>query len=389
MEPKGHVLHIDVKHPNALSATEILAWQQMRQANPALYSPYFHPHYTQAIGQLCDDAHVIIAYDAPKIPIGFLPYQGAGRDKGGFARPIGAPLTDYHGVITSADATFTATDMLRAAGIGVWQLSALVDHSAASPSQTMAYVTPVCACIMDLSSGTDAWRAARDPSYKRHLKSHRRRVRKSEDRFGSRRFEYRSMDEAVFKTLIDWKAQKFAQTGKYNVLSAGWTLALLQNLWQSQTQLRCDMHALYFGDSLAAIDLGLSDGPTFHSWIVAYNSAFHHYAPGIQLLEGLMDAADHLGYKRIDLGVGLDGYKRHYGSDNIEVSQGFIPIDGLSATLARLYGSAEKFGQKALHDAPGKLRRRYSQIAACDHTIHGRTKAMFDALKASGHRPHN
>lgn len=88
------------------------------------------------------------------------------------------------------------------------------------------------------------------------------------------------------------------------MLSADWTRALLQTLWQEQAQeeLHADMHALYFGNTLAAIDFGLSDGVTFHSWMVAYNNELQHLAPGIQLLEELIDGAGELGYNRIDLG---------------------------------------------------------------------------------------
>ena len=143
------------------------------------------------------------------------------------------------------------------------------------------------------------------------------------------------------------------------------------------------MQALYFGDRLAAIDMGLTDGDTFHSWIVAYDGELHSYAPGIQLLEGLIDESQSLGYTRIDLGVGTDGYKRHYATENIKTGTGFIAAQGSAATLSNLYSKAERFGQKALKDAPGKLRRRYTQIAACEDSVSGRAKAMFDAVKSN------
>jgi len=111
------------------------------------------------------------------------------------------------------------------------------------------------------------------------------------------------------------------------------------------------MHALYFGNRLAAIDLGLSDGDVFHSWMVAYDDELSEYAPGIQLLEGLIDATPDTGYKRIDMGEGLDGYKRR--------------------------------GVGRLKDAPGKLRRRYSQIAACEDNASDRVRHMIAAFKSS------
>lgn len=371
---------IEIISPKDLSPADEAAWAEMRAANPALYSPYFHPEYTRLIGRLRPDAYIAIAREDGK-PAAFFPYQGPRPGKSGFARPIGAPMTDYHGIITAPDADIDYGHLLRGTGIGAFHYSALIDPSGNLAAQPSAQDT---GCMMDISGGAEAWRAARDGSYRRSLKSHRRRVRKAEDDIGPRRFEFKSNDKTVFESLITWKAEKFAETGKYDVLSAGWTLELLEQLWTSDSGLRCDMQALYFGDRLAAVDLGLSDGPTFHSWIVAYDGDLQSYAPGIQLLEGLIDHASELGYSRIDLGAGTEGYKRHYATEDITVKTGFIPVQGPAAALSRAYETTECFGKKVLKDAPGKLRRRYSQIAACDDTFSGRAKAMFSAVKASG-----
>lgn len=372
--------NVSVKIPGDLTAPELSAWAQMRAQNPALYSPYFHSDYAQLIGSLRDDARVAILRDGGH-PIAFLPFQGPIKGQGGFARPIGAPMTDYHGIICHPDAEFDPIELMQEAGIGAFHYSGLIDTSGDlsrfDQSQSLATVA-------DISGGVEAWRGDRDSSYRRHLKSHRRRIRKAEDEIGPRRFVFMSRDRDIFDQLIDWKQAKFAETGKYDVLSAGWTLDLLERLWGTENvaegDLRCDMQALYFGDRLAAVDLGLSDGVTFHSWIVAYDGALQSYAPGIQLLEGLFDASAELGYQRIDLGAGTDGYKRHYASEEMVVGSGFIAVSGPAATLSQLYGATERWGQKALKDAPGKLRRRYSQIAACDETLSGRAKAMFEAV---------
>lgn len=366
-----------VKKPEDLSAGERSAWVNLRTQNPALYSPYFHPDYTLLISELRDDAYVAIVREQDDY-VAFFPFQGP-RGQGGFARPIGAPMTDYHGFITTQNATFDTAEILRSAGIGAFHYSANVD-----PAGRFGAGEQAQAAVMDISEGADIWRAARDSSYRRHLKSNRRRIRKAEDEFGPRRFEFNCRDQNIFDQLIAWKREKFAETGKYDVLSAGWTLDLLKRLWLSEGPLRCDMQVLYFGDRLAAIDLGLTDGQTFHSWIVAYDGELHSHAPGIQLLEGLIDEAHNLGYRRIDLGAGLDGYKRHYGTEDIFVTGGFIAAQGPAAALSQIYDRAEQLGKKALKDAPGKLRRRYSQIAACDDSFSGRARAMLDAVKTSG-----
>ncbi|WP_371396474.1 GNAT family N-acetyltransferase [Fretibacter rubidus] len=371
---------VDIIRPDALSAVDIAAWEHMRAHNPALYSPYFHVNYTQYLGALRDDARVIIAREKDRA-VAFLPIQGSGK----FTAPLGAPMSDYQGFISAAHTDLDFEDILRRAGIGAFHFTAMVDNDLARRHSLAD--DPVA--MIHMPAGGQSWRDAQDGSYRRSLKSLRRRIRNTESDHGKRRFVYQSNDRDVFNTLMRWKRRKFEETGKYDVLCAKWTLPLLETLWTAgltdkDAALRCDMHALYFGDRLAAIDLGLSDGPTFHSWIVAYDSELSNLSPGIQLLEGVIDAADNLGYSRIDLGAGIEGYKRYYATENLNVHSGFIAVKGPAAALSNIYGAAEKFGEKAMADIPGKLRRRYTQIAACEDTLSGRARAMIDAVKTTG-----
>lgn len=366
---------VDIIATSELTPELTARWAELRAMNPALYSPYFHPDYTAMIGKLRDDVRIAVISENTDI-LAFFPFQGSG----GFVRPVGAPMTDYHGFIEAPGAALDHIAILDAAGIGAWHYWALVSDS---DDLHAHHQKTELGCMLNISQGAESWRDARDKSYRRHLKSTRRRIRKADDEVGQRRFEFNSMDQDVFDTLIKWKRGKFAETGKYDVLSAGWTLEMLERLWAQHGKLRCAMHAMYFGDRLAAVDLGLTDGQTFHSWMVAYDSDLHTYAPGIQLLEALIDAAVDLGYVRIDLGVGLDGYKKHYGTEPVTTGSGFIAVKGPAAALSQIYGAAERFGEKTLKDAPGKLRRRYSQIAACDETFSGRAKAMIDAVKSA------
>ncbi|WP_026942395.1 GNAT family N-acetyltransferase [Hellea balneolensis] len=369
----GQSFNILIKRASELSETDRTAWAAFRAGNPQIYSPYFHIDYTALIAELRDDVFIACLYEND-LPVGFLPYQGER-----FARPVGAPMTDYHGFICREDTVIDPVEVLKASGIGAFHFSAVVNSQMDPQIQNEED-----GVLLSLNDGAEAWRRERDGSYRRHLKSNRRRTRKASEDIGEPRFVWKSQDQAVFKQLISWKKQKFAETGKYDVLSADWTMELLERLWKRPDEtLRCDMQALYFGERLAAIDLGLSDGATFHSWIVAYDGELHSYAPGIQLLEGLIDASESLGYKRIDLGVGTDGYKRHYATDPVKTGSGFIAAQGPAAALSNLYGKAESFGQKALGDAPGKLRRRYTQIAACEDSVSGRAKAMLQAVKSS------
>ena len=379
-------LSVEIKKPDQLSGYEKALWADFRAANPALYSPYFHYGYTQILGRLREDAHILIVSEADEIRA-FLPFQAniGTNGKIDFARPVGSPMSDYQGFICAPDTKIDALSAFKLAGFGAFHFGAMIDQEGLLDH----YARDECECtVADVSAGAEAWRAARDSSYRRHLKSHRRRVRKAEE-LGERRFEFKSNDRGVFKQLLKWKKQKFAETGKYDVLSAEWTLSLLETLWAQTPDdgLWADMHALYFGDQLAAVDFGLTDGTIFHSWMVAYNSELQHLAPGIQLLEELIDHSAELGYTRIDLGEGIDGYKRHYASDPVHVSSGFIAASGPAAALSKFYGAAENFGERKLGvfgRLPGKARRRYAQIRACEPKFGGRAKAMLSAVTNRG-----
>lgn len=365
---------------DALSEADRRQWNALRASNPVLYSPYFHIGYTELLSTLRDDVSVIVLRAIDGEACAFLPIQGQR-----FARPAGAPMTDYHGFICAPDTHIDMSSALAKAGVGAFYFDHLV-----TPCDLPTLCEPKPIAAMDVSQGGDAWRESRDSSYRRHKKSCRRRKRKSEEECGPHRYEFMSADREAFKQMLIWKVEKYGETGRYNVLGTDWTQALLDTLWSrpSDGRLCIDMHVLYINDELAAVDAGLSDGTTFHSWMVAYNPKFHIYSPGTQLLEALIDEASNLGYSRIDLGAGLEGYKRYYTGIDIQVRSGFVAARGPAATLARVYGAAERFGESAkLGKAgrlPGRLRRRYQQIAACDPSFSGRTKAMLSALKNNG-----
>lgn len=362
-----------------MSDVDWSAWADMREENPELRSPYFHPDYTCLLSELRPDVRIVCQYNPDGTPKAFLPIQGQR-----FARPVGAPMSDYHAIVTNS-AEVTYDTLLSNSGIGAYHYSCATDLSRLRRPHILA--TSQTAAI-DIKTTAEAWREERDGSYRRHLKSNRRRTRKAEDIVGPKRIELFSRDIDVYASLLKWKREKFAQTGKYDVLSADWTQALIRTLWERgpKAGLRCDMHALYFGNELAAIDLGLTDGDVFHSWMVAYNDDFSEYAPGIQLLEGLIDATPETGYRRIDMGEGLDGYKRHYASASRDVASGLVPLKGAAGRLSRIYAATERWGVGPLKDAPGKLRRRYSQIAACEDAAGGRIRHMIAAF-ASTRRP--
>ena len=353
-------LQIETVATAALSDADRAAWLALRAADPRLESPYHHPDYHALVDRHQGGGQLSLARRDGTL-VAVLPWQG-----GRFARPSGMPMSDYHGVIGMDVPVAT---LLARQPVGAFHFSAMPDPEG-EPTARIAF------------ESADTWRAAQGGSYRRHLKSTRRRIRKAEDEIGAPRVVVQSRDIDAFRTLMAWKRDKFAETGKFDVLANPGTSGLLRELWERGTEagLRCDLHALYFGDRLAACDLGLTDGHVFHSWIVGYDSDLLPYAPGIQLLEGVIDHGPALGYRVIDLGPGLDGYKRHYASHPRHVGGGVITLPGAAGVAAATYQRLEDALRERTDDALGKLRRRYSQIAACETAGGARARALLDAV---------
>ena len=353
-------LHMETIATDALRADDRAAWLALRARDPRLESPYHHPDYHSLVHTHQGGGRLSLARQNGEL-VSVLPWQG-----GRFARPSGAPMSDYQGVIGEA---LPVAELLRGEAVGAFHYSAMPDADGEATARIE----------IDTPQG---WRDDQGGSYRRHLKSTRRRVRKATDEVGAPRTVIQSRDIDAFQTLMQWKRDKFAETGKYDVLANAGTSGLLRALWERPVtaELRCDLHVLYFGERIAACDLGLTDGRVFHSWIVGYDADLLSYAPGIQLLEAVIDASEDTGYRVVDLGPGLDGYKRHYASHSRRVSAGVITLPGAAGALAGAYDRAESALRERTGDALGKLRRRYSQIAACEPSLSGRGRAMAHAV---------
>ena len=354
---------------DALTEADIARWAELRDQNPVLESPYHHPDYHALVHKHKGGVKVTMMIEDGRV-IAFLPWQG-----GAFARPSGAPFSDYQSIITAPDTAIGIHDLLKGQSVGAFRYTAMVGSADAPHGELTAR--------MEIDDA-ESWRESRDGSYRRHLKGTHRRIRKAEQEIGPRRAVTCSRDIDAFQTLILWKRKQYAESGKYDVLKNEGNIAMLRELWERgpQAGLRADLHTLYFGDRIAACDLGLTDGKVYHSWIVSYDPDLHAYAPGFQMLEAIIDEISTLGYRVIDLGTGTGGFKKQYTTHSHFVTSGVVTLPSPAGFAASTYDRLEAGLKSRTGDALGKVRRRYSQIAACEPTWMGRSAAMADAIGA-------
>src|SRR6516162_1826496 len=72
-----------------------LRWIELRRSNPALWSPYFHPKFTDIVSQVLRNVEVAVVGDFNGTAALF-PFQ---RLPGNVGVPVGHCLSDYHGLI--------------------------------------------------------------------------------------------------------------------------------------------------------------------------------------------------------------------------------------------------------------------------------------------------
>src|SRR5437868_1055986 len=93
-------------------------WEVHQKGDPNLESPCFRPEFTEIMGRARSDTFVAVADDGA----GFLPFHREAYNAG-VARPVGAYLSDFHGLICPPDYFFDPVKLVQGAGLAGWEFS--------------------------------------------------------------------------------------------------------------------------------------------------------------------------------------------------------------------------------------------------------------------------
>ena len=344
-----------------MTAREIVLWNSWACQNGQLVSPYLRFEFAETVARTRQDVRVAILEDEGGLA-GFFPHHAP---SGGVIRPVGAPMSDYQGIIARPDAQFDLNRIVRDCGT-----SALVFDNWHDPKGGIAAASQERdgSVIVDLAEGADAYFQAQSTLHKDHFKKTARRLRAAERDFGPVRVELGDPKGEAFAQLQAWKSEQYTTTGKLDVFSIGWVQDVLRDLRRREGQEFSGLTAaLWFGDRLAAVEFGLVAGDVYHSWFPAYDPELARYSPGLLLLHGLFEQAGTRGLKRIDLGRGGSHYKKYYASYEVPLDQGRLLVPGLAAAGIRSWEMAERLAglmPERLANLPVRLRRRWSQVSA-------------------------
>ena len=309
---------IEIYQASKLGEAHWTAWRQFHLANPELDSPYFHPQFVRGLIEAGYEVVVAVTESATGIDALF-PFERNGAQ----GRPAGWPMNDFQGVIAMPGTRFDLLAFMRTAGLKAF----LFDHLV----QTQAAFTPHIETVrsspfMEIQGGLDAYKGRLADTGKRALTDTLRRVRKAERELGPLRLELQSADSALLQTAIEWKQRQYRETGADNFLGQPRPRAFMEWLFrQRENPEFCGaLTALWAGDKLIALHIGMRARRVLHWWFPSYDPAFENYSPGRLMLAKLVEAAEPLGLDRIDLGKGDSFYKQQVMTGSTVVCEGYI-----------------------------------------------------------------
>jgi CelD/BcsL family acetyltransferase involved in cellulose biosynthesis len=128
------------------------------------------------------------------------------------------------------------------------------------------------------------------------------------------------------------------------------------------------MSALYAGDRLAAVHLGIRTSQVLHIWFPTYSRDLEQYSPGLILLARLAQQAAARGITRIDFGPGEERYKQQFKSGDTSLLIGGVDLRPGGTSLRRAWHSLNAWVRRSRYreylEAPINATRRYRQWLA-------------------------
>jgi CelD/BcsL family acetyltransferase involved in cellulose biosynthesis len=338
-----------------LTPEQVLTWSQLQRNDPAVDSPYFRPEFTQAVAQVRGDVEVAIL-EEDGATVGFFPFQ---RGRWGLGRPVGGNMSDFQGIVARPGLLYDPIDLVRGCGLSGWDFDHLV--AGQRPFVPHCYLTAESP-YMDLSAGYEAYLAERNRAGTDAIRQIQRKARKVEREIGPLRFEFHTNDPQVFATLLEWKSAQYRRTRAPNIFAYGWTVKLLERILSTSGEAFAGvLSALYIGDRLVAVHLGMRSYGVLHSWFPAYDVSLAKFSPGLLLLLEIARAGAALGIRRLDLGRGEKEYKSRLQSGAIPLVEGCVAVRPVVRLLRRGWHDTRQWVRSSSLGAPVRLAARMAR----------------------------
>ncbi len=369
----GRGLKVEMLAVERLSADHWQLWDAMRQANPALSSPYFRTEFTRIAAGVTPGARVAVLHRGEDV-VGFFPHQ----TRGGAIQPLAAPMNDYHGIISRPDTAPTLAHVAELLDGKRLNVSGWVGPCGAGEARQA-----VMAVLPD--EGFEPWYAERRTAQGKYFKDKERARRSLEAELGPVEVQLGLRDPELLERIIGLKREQYRRSGLHDVFACGWTGRLLQALMQSDGDFGASIAVLKAGDQICALEYSMHADSHYHFWFPTYVPGLARCSPGVLLSLETMRQGSELGYRVFDFGFGGEHYKKYFCNASQSLREAVIQKPGLTATLggaalATLGGLAGAGRAEALRTS---LRRRWAAIEACEVDGLARARGVAAAARAA------
>lgn len=365
---------VEVVAPKDLQGSEVAIWRALQAAQPAFANPLFGPDFSRIVGRVRDDARVAV-FRLRGEPVGFMPFH---QRRFGFARPIGAPFSDYQALVSKRDIGLDGRDALRLAGIKAFRFNGLIDPHTVFEGSTLK-TGEAHAVVLDRLPDVflEEIRAASPKKFK----NYRRLEHKLEREVGPLRLIPDDRSPDAYRRLMAWKSEQFHRTGLQDVLRPAWVQSLMRTIFETRNAPggRGLMITLYAGDRLVAGHFGIRSDSVYHPWIASADPALHEYSPGHNFLAHAIRAMPELGLSVYDLGPGADHYKRPFANLTHAPSQGLVTAPGPGGVMAGAGESVYVATGLSGIGPVNKVCRRIDHILTLEPTVGGVLRGLGEA----------
>jgi len=352
-------VRFETVHPRELTADDAALWRAHQAADPAFGSPYLTPEWAKLIGSVRDDARVCVIQDGAG-------YFGAQRLSRFAAMGLGAPIADYQGVVGLPGLPVNGAELCRALKVG------RIDITHAPAGQHVlrgAAAGQEGSWIAEVSGGRDLYEAALKQRRSEFVRQTDKKLRKLEREHGHVEFRAQSTERADFETLLAWKNAQLKRSGQPAIWAAPWIAQTLNACFETRDpQFGGALFTLSAHGKLVAGAFCLRSARVLHFWIVAHDSAYDSYSPGVQLARWIAGWAGDHGIAELDFGPGDYQYKRQLSTGQRILERGVIAGSTWSAAVRRteyaMRAQLEQLPQRRLAALPGKAMRRLDLMRA-------------------------
>lgn len=351
-------MRIETIHPKELSSSDCERWQAHQDADAALASPYLSPEWARLIGAVRPDARVCIIGDGDG-------YFGAQRLSRFAAMGLGAPISDYQGVVGAPDLHVSAAALCRALKVGRIDLT----HVPAGQSILAGAAThSEGSWIAQTHGGRDLYEAALKLQRSEFVRQTNKKLRKLERDYGQVSFSI-SRDRADYETLLAWKRAQLQQTGQPAIWDTPWVRDSIDGCFDSQSpRFGGLLFTMRIGGRLAAANFCLRGKSGLSMWIIGHDDAFETASPGVQLARWVIGWAGDNGLAEVDFGPGEYRYKRQLSTTQRMLEWGAASGLSWSGTVRQtqyaLRSRIERLPAPKLAALPGKAMRKLDLMRA-------------------------